>query len=63
MTSGHERSKHTRSEQPVGYVSRSAQRRVDERVMEIMSRRDAAVRRDLPSDRVPPARRPVTSRG
>jgi hypothetical protein len=57
MTSGEKRSKHARSDETVGYVPRFAQRRVDERVMEIMSRRDAAVRRDLPSDRLLSARR------
>jgi len=65
MTSGQERRKHARSEQPVGYVSRYAQQRVDKRVIEIMSRRDAAERRDSPSDRALPvrrfSRRPVTS--
>jgi hypothetical protein len=35
---------------------------VDKRVIEIMSRRDAAERRDSPSDQALPARRPVTSR-
>ena len=44
--SGPERRKHARSKQPLGTVSRYAQQRVDERVMEIMSRRDAAERRD-----------------
>jgi hypothetical protein len=67
MASGQERSKHVGSEQTVGYVSRLAQRRVDERVIEIMSRRDAAARRDLPSDQVVSARRfsrrPVRSSG
>ena len=43
---GPERRKHARSKQPLGTVSRYAQQRVDERVMEIMSRRDAAERRD-----------------
>jgi hypothetical protein len=67
MASGGERSKYVRSEQTVGYVSRFAQRRVDERVMEIMSRRDAAQRRDSSLDQALPARRfsrrPVTSPG
>jgi hypothetical protein len=66
MTSGQERRRHARSEQTVGYVSRYAQQRVDKRVIEIMSRRDAAERRDSPSDQALPARhfsrRPVTSR-
>jgi hypothetical protein len=65
MTSGQERRKHARSEQMVGYVSRYAQQRVDKRVIEIMSRRDAAQRRDSSSDQALPARRfsrrPVTS--
>ncbi len=66
MASGEERRKHARSEQTVGNVSRYAQQRVDQRVVEIMSRRDAAVRRDSSSDHALPARRflrrPVTSR-
>jgi hypothetical protein len=65
MASGHERS-NARSERTLGYVSRSAQQRVDNRVMQIMSRRDAATRRDSPSDRALSARRftrrPVASR-
>jgi hypothetical protein len=52
-----ERRKRARSEQIGGYVSRYAQQRVDKRVMEIMSRRDAAVQRDSPSDQPLPARR------
>ena len=52
-----ERRKRARSEQSGGYVSRYAQQRVDKRVMEIMSRRDAAVRRDSPSAHELPARR------
>ena len=67
MASGQERRKHARSEQTVGHVSRYAQQRVDKRVIEIMSRRDAAVRQDSPSDQALPARRfsrrPVASRG
>jgi hypothetical protein len=66
MASLQERTKHVRSEQTGGYVSRYAQQRVDKRVIEIMSRRDAAERRDSPSDQALPARRfsrrPVTSR-
>jgi hypothetical protein len=66
MVSGQERRKHARPEQPLGTVSRFAQRRVDKRVIEIMSRRDAAERRDSPSDQGLPARRfsrrPATSR-
>jgi len=52
-----ERRKRARSEQTGGYVSRYAQQRVDKRVMEILSRRDAAVHRDSPSDQPLPARR------
>jgi hypothetical protein len=44
--SGPERRKDARSRPPVGTVSRYAQQRVDKRVIEIMSRRDAAERRD-----------------
>jgi hypothetical protein len=66
MASGQERRQRARAEQTVGYVSRYAQQRVDKRVIEIMSRRDAAERRDSPSDQALPARRfsrrPVTSR-
>jgi hypothetical protein len=65
MTSYQERTKHARFERTVGYVSRDAQKRVDKRVMEVMSRRDAAVREN--SDQASSARRlsrrPVTSRG
>ena len=61
MISGQERRKHARSEQPVGTVSRFAQRRVDKRVMEIMSRRDASARLDSRSDQELPGRRPVTT--
>ena len=52
-----ERRKRARSEQSGGYVSRYAQQRVDKRVMEILSRRDADVHRDSPSDQPLPARR------
>lgn len=66
MASGQEPREHVRSEQTAGNVSRYAQQRVDKRVMEIMSRRDAAQRRDSPSDRALPGRRflrrPVTRR-
>lgn len=58
--SGHERRKLPRAQQTRGNVSRDAQQRVDERVMEIMSRRDAAARRDSQSDQ--PLMRPITSR-
>ena len=67
MTSYKERRKHTRFDRTVGHVSHDAQQRVRERVMEIMSRRDAAARENSRSDQAVPARRssrrPVTSRG
>jgi hypothetical protein len=67
MTSSQERRRHARSEQTVGYVPHYAQQRVDKRVIEIMSRRDAGVREDARSDQAVPARRfsrrRVTSRG
>jgi hypothetical protein len=44
--SGQERRKRVRSKPRAGTVSRYAQQRVDERVIEIMARRDAAERRD-----------------
>jgi hypothetical protein len=59
MASGQERRKLARPEQ-TGNMSRDAQQRVHKRVMEIMSRRAAAERRESPSD--PALRRPVTSR-
>jgi hypothetical protein len=58
MTPGQERRKHARSAQTAGYVSRYAQQRVDKRVIEIMSRRDAAERHDSSLDQALPARRP-----
>ena len=42
MASVIERRKHARSKHPAGSVSRQAQQRVDERVMDVMARRDAA---------------------
>jgi hypothetical protein len=59
MGSGHEyeRRKQARPGRTVGFVSRYAQQRVDKRVIEIMSRRDATVDRDSPSDHALPARR------
>jgi hypothetical protein len=67
MTLGQERRKHARSEQTVGYVAHDAQQRVDKRVIEIMSRRDAAARENSRLDQALTARRfsrrPVTSRG
>jgi hypothetical protein len=55
---------HARSKHPMGSVSRHAQQRVDERVMDIMARRDAAVaqRRDSHSDQPFPARRLASMR-
>jgi hypothetical protein len=48
MVSVMERRKHARSKDSGGRVSRHAQRRVDERVRDVMARRDAAAaqRRD-----------------
>ena len=59
MVSDMERRKRARSKHPAGSVSRHAQRRVDERVREIMARRDAAAaqRRDSHSGQPFPARR------
>ena len=57
--SGHERRKQPRAERTGGNVSRYAQHRVDMRVMAIMSRRDAAARRD--SHPHQPLMRPITS--
>ena len=42
MVSVRERRKHARSTHPKGTVSRHAQQRVDERVRDVMARRDAA---------------------
>ena len=58
--SGHERRKQPRAERTGGNVSRYAQQRVDMRVMAIMSRRDAAARRD--SHSYQPLMRPITGR-
>jgi hypothetical protein len=59
MVSVIERRKHARPKDPAGKVSRHAQRRVDERVRDVMARRDAAAaqRRESPSDQPFPARR------
>ena len=57
MASVMERRMHSRSKHPAGSVPRHAQERVDERVMDIMARRDAAQRRDSHSDRPFPASR------
>ena len=45
MVSVKERRKHARSKHPAGSVSRQAQQRVDQRVREVMARRDAAAAR------------------
>jgi hypothetical protein len=64
MVSVIERRKLARSKVPAGGVSRYAQQRVDERVMDVMARRDeaAAQRRDSHSDQPFPARRVASSR-
>ena len=61
MVSVRERRKHARSKHPAGSVSRHAQQRVDERVRDVMARRDAAAaqRRDSHSGQPVPARRSV----
>ena len=65
MTSVIERRKHARSKHPAGSVSRHAQQRVDERVRDVMARRDAATAqgRDSHADRPFPARRSATLLG
>ena len=63
MASVIERRKHARSKHPAGGVSRHAQQRVDERVRDVMARRDAAAqRRDSHADQPFPARRLAASR-
>jgi hypothetical protein len=62
MASVIERRKHARSKQPAGSVSRQAQQRVDERVMDVMARRDAASGRNSYSDQPFPTRRVAASR-
>ena len=64
MVSVMERRKHARSKHPAGSVPRHAQQRVDERVMDVMARRDAAAaqRRESHSDQPFPARRLASSR-
>ena len=58
-----ERRKHARSKRPAGSVSRHAQQRVDERVRDVMARRDAAAqRRDSDADQPAAARRLRSSR-
>ena len=63
MASVTERRKHARSKHPAGSVSRFAQQRVNERVRDVMARRDAATqRRESHSDQPFPARRLASSR-
>jgi len=64
MVSVMERRKHARSKHPAGSVSRHAQQRVDERVRDVMARRDAtaAQRRDSHPDQPFPARQVASSR-
>ena len=64
MASVTERRKHARSRHLSGSVSRYAQQRVNERVRNVMARRDAAAaqRRDSHSDQPYPARRLASSR-
>jgi hypothetical protein len=62
MDSVMDRRKRSRSTHPAGSVSRYAQQRVDERVRDVMARRDAAQRRESHSDRPFPARRLASSR-
>ena len=64
MASVIERRKHARSKHPAGGVSPHAQQRVDERVRDVMARRDAAgaQRRDSHADQPFPARRLAASR-
>jgi hypothetical protein len=57
MVSVMDRRKRARSKHPAGSVSRYAQQRVDERVMDVMARRDAAQRRESHPDQPFPARR------
>ena len=61
MISVTERRKHARSKQQTGSVSRYAQQRVDQRVMDVMARHDAQ-RCESHSDQVSPARRLASSR-
>jgi hypothetical protein len=64
MASVTERRKHARSRHPAGSVSRYAQQRVNERVRDVMARRDAgaAKQRESRSDQPYPARRLASSR-
>ena len=59
MVSVMDRRKRARSKHPAGSVSRYAQQRVDERVRDVMARRDAVQRRESHSDQ--PARRLASS--
>ena len=62
MVSVRERRKHARSEHPAGSVSRHAQQRVDERVRDVMARRDADDAAAQRRDRRSAAPRSATSR-
>ena len=62
MVSVMDRRKRARSKHPPGSVSRYAQQRVDERVRDVMARRDAAHRRDSHSGQPFPAQRLASSR-
>lgn len=57
--SGEKRRKYARPHEAVGNVTHLAQKRVDARVMEIMSRRDAASEQKSPAQRF--SRRPDAS--
>jgi hypothetical protein len=64
MASVMDRRMHARSKHPAGCISRYAQDRVDERVRDIIARRDAAAaqRRESHADQPFPARRLAASR-
>jgi hypothetical protein len=64
MVSVNEATKHARSGLGAGNVSHRAQQRVDERLTEVMARRDAALRqrRDSHSDQPFPVARLTASR-
>jgi hypothetical protein len=57
MVSVMERRQHARSKDPAGSVSRHAQKRVDERVRDVMARRDAAAAQRRASHADQPSRR------
>ena len=57
MVSVTERRKHARSKHPAGSVSRHAQQRVDERVRDVMARRDAAAAQRRDSTQISPSPR------